>query len=134
MTGYLGCIVILHQKLLFRGLVGMPNLGLAAVRRLLLNICIAFFSTAITLALIELTFLLISYYDDVKTVHAVQNLGQIDKHLDPKKFYTIRQLIRLSKNRRIIYELIPRISLSFRNKRYTINAHGFRGPDYGDVK
>src|SRR5262249_38307858 len=64
----------------------------------------------------------------------VQNLGKIDKHLDQNKFYTIRQLIRLSKNRRIIYELIPRISLSFRNKRYTINAHGFRGPDYGDVK
>jgi len=90
--------------------------------------------------LIETAFRFMMYYDDMRTLHAFQNLGRTPIGQDPNKFYQFRQLIQLSKNPRIIYELIPNLSITsnrsmlFRDTQCTINSHGFRGPEYPSAK
>lgn len=112
----------------------MHSDSLGAAHHWLLNICIALFSTVMSLGLIEVAFRIVAYYDDMRTHHAFLNLGKADNVISENMFTTFRQLIRLSESQYIIYELIPNTSLSVRNKLYTMNAHGFRGPDYSSPK
>jgi lysophospholipase L1-like esterase len=122
------------QALLWRGLVHMHNHGQPVMRKLLLNFFVAFFSSILSLVLTEVLFRVGSYYDDLKTIHAFRNLGQENYLRDLTTHVTLRQMLRLSDNRRIIYELIPNISVIFINKSVTINSQGFRGPEYNTVK
>jgi lysophospholipase L1-like esterase len=107
---------------------------LTAIRRWFLNLCVSLFSITLLLILIEVVFRVVLYYGDAKILHAFRNLGQEEHSKDANQHATLRQLIRLSHNPRIIYELIPDLSVIFMNKPVTINSHGFRGPVYNTAK
>jgi hypothetical protein len=118
----------------------MNNRRSRAPCRVLENVSLALFSTVLSLMLIEMAFRFMMYYDDMRTSHAFQNLGRTPIVQDPNTFDSFRQIIQLSKNPRIIYELIPNLSITsnrsmlFRDKQYTMNSHGFRGPEYTRAK
>jgi hypothetical protein len=108
--------------------------ALTVIRQWLLNFSIAFLPTVILLVLIEVVFRAVLFYGDVKILNAFKNIGQESRLRDITKPVALRHMIRHSDNPRIIYELIPDISVQFMNKSVTINSHGFRGPDYNTVK
>jgi hypothetical protein len=112
----------------------MPNQGSVRVRRRLMKICIAFFSVVLSLVLVEVAFRFMLYRDDLKTSHAFNNIGNIDSLKQSTIEVTLREMIHQSDNPRIIYELIPDISVFFMGKKLTINSHGFRGPQYSTIK
>ena len=108
--------------------------ALPVIRHWLFNFSVAFFPTVLLLVLIEIVFRAVLFYGDVKVLNAFKNIGQ-ESHLgDGTKPVTLRQMIQHSNNPRIIYELIPDISVLFMNKPVTINSHGFRGPEYNAIK
>lgn len=108
--------------------------ALTAIRHWLFNFSIAFSPTILLLVLIEIIFRAVLFYGDVKVLNAFKNIGQESYLGDVAKPVTLRQMIRHSNNPRIIYELIPNISVLFMNKPVTINSHGFRGSQYNAVK
>ena len=54
----------------------MNNRSSGAPWRVLVNVCLALFSTVLSLMLIETAFRFMMYYDDMRTLHASQNLGR----------------------------------------------------------
>ncbi|MGH8067772.1 MAG: SGNH/GDSL hydrolase family protein [Candidatus Entotheonellia bacterium] len=106
-----------------------------AVRHhLLSNICVALMSTVLCLVFAEGIFRFISYRDDVKTLYAFRSLGQVNNPSDATQNISLRQMVRPSTNRKIIYELVQNLSGLSQNKSLMINAQGFRGPAYSTLK
>jgi len=84
----------------------------------------------ILLLLSEVGFRLAAYRKDLNTLESIGETSEIPQ--DGEMVY-LGNIIRLSKNPRIIYELIPSLSVIFTYKRLnrnvpvTINSEGFRG-------
>jgi hypothetical protein len=108
----------------------MRKYGFAVMYDWLLNICVAVTAIVLCLMLVEVSFRFISFREELSTSHAFQNLGQEGNFSDLTLNVPLRQIIRRSENPRIIYELIPNISVMFQNKPLSINSHGFRGLEY----
>jgi hypothetical protein len=104
--------------------------AMAVIRHWSINIGIALLSAILVLVFIEVIFRFVLAYSDIKTLLAFSDLAHTDRTTDPDQNITLRQMIRHSDNPRIIYELIPNLSVQFVNKRVTINSHGFRGLEY----
>jgi hypothetical protein len=113
-----------------RSRVVMQKHGLAALRPVLLKMCVALTSTVVCLALAEAAFRFISYWEARKTSQAFHNLGRVEPPPDPTQNVSLRQMLRPSDNPRIIYELQPNLAVLSHQKLVRTNAHGFRGPDY----
>ena len=105
-----------------------------ATRQALTNIGLVLFSIFLSLAIIEIAFRLMAYYNDVKTLWAFQRLNGTTNIYGPTDPTSLRRIIRPSKNPRIVYELIPNLSLTFLDKPYMTNPHGYRGPVYSNTK
>jgi hypothetical protein len=78
----------------------------------------------IVLLLSEVGFRIVAYRKDLNTIENVEKLSKLPR---PAERVSLGQIIRLSKNPRIIYELIPNVSGIFRNQPVSINSNGFRG-------
>jgi hypothetical protein len=112
----------------------MDNDGYAVRRHRLLNICVTIFSIMLFSVLIEIGFRVFVYYSDSKIFDAFMNIGRPENTKDLSKNISLREIIQHSTNGHIIYELIPNISASFKNKLVRINSHGFRGPEFNSTK
>src|SRR5262249_1399115 len=69
-----------------------------------------------------------------KTIKTFRNLAYINRTNNGAENVTLRQMIRHSNNPRIIYELIPDLSVQFMNKQVTTNSQGFRGSEHNISK
>jgi len=92
----------------------------------LLNYALLSSSIFIMLGLSEVGFRIKAYRDDKRTKDALENLGQVTVAPYPDGNTPLNGIIRFSKNRRRIYELIPNISVKFINQPITIDSNGFR--------
>jgi len=101
----------------------------ARIRHWLLNFCMIICSTVLSLILIEVMSGMVLYYGDAKVLHAFNNLGKEAHLIDPNKEASLRRIIQLSDNPRIIYELIPNVRALFVSRHISINSDGFRGPE-----
>jgi hypothetical protein len=81
-------------------------------------------SIIIMLLLSEVGFRLVAYRKDLNTLENIDETSNIPRTGEKVKF---GRMIRLSKNPRIIYELIPNLSVIFNNQPVSINSNGFRG-------
>lgn len=87
-------------------------------------------SVAITFLLVEIGFRVVAYVNDLNTL---ENIEQSAKPPQSGEIVSLGQIIRLSKNPRIIYEFIPNLSVIFDYKRIKkkqpvkTNGYGFRG-------
>jgi len=86
-------------------------------------------SIIIMLLLLEVGFRFVAYRKDLNTIEHIEETSNIP-HAGEK--VQLGRIIRLSKNPRIIYELIPNVSVIFtykrlkRNQPVTTNSYGFR--------
>jgi lysophospholipase L1-like esterase len=112
----------------------MQRPGFAVRHHLLSNMCVALLSTVLCSVFAEGIFRFISYRDDVKTLYAFRSLGQVNNPSDATQNISLRQMVRPSTNRKIIYELVPNLSGLSQDKSLVINAQGFRGPAYSTLK
>ena len=82
------------------------------------------------LLLSEIGFRIVAYQEDLNTLDNIDVKANIPQ---AGEIVTLGRMIRLSKNPRIIYELIPNLSVIIHYKRLkkyvsvTINSDGFRG-------
>ena len=86
------------------------------------------FGISITLLFVELGLRYISYAN----YHSLDEIG-VDKREavnDPKTEKTLGEIIQLSTNNKIIYELIPNSTYSFQNIVVKTNSRGFRDKEY----
>ena len=74
------------------------------------------------------------FFDDRKLIQASQALSGKSSSTLPEKTRQLRHLIRWSNNPRIIYELIPNLSIIFKKHLLKTNSKGFRGPEYLEIK
>lgn len=88
------------------------------------NYILTIVSLGVALLLLETGFRVMAYYTDVETLESLQFRPPAILQGTPVSF---GQIIRLSKNPRIIYELIPQLSVYFTNRPLKVNAFGFRG-------
>ncbi|HIJ66328.1 MAG TPA: SGNH/GDSL hydrolase family protein [Candidatus Hydrogenedentes bacterium] len=88
------------------------------------NCALVVVSVAFALLLAELGFRVAAYRNDLDRLGA---LAQTVAMPAPGEDVTLGRIIRLSKNPRIVYELIPNLSVTFRDQPVAINADGFRG-------
>jgi len=92
------------------------------------NIGLSIISLVIILMALEITFRLKALYEDTKRLHV---LNDIEHNInDYQGEILLRDIIRLCKYPRIIYELIPNLSVQFYGKTLTTNSDGFRSPQY----
>jgi len=86
----------------------------------------------IMILLAEIGFRIVAYREDLNTL---ENIDPKDNIPQPGEIVTLGRMIRLSKNPRIIYELIPNLSVLIHYKllkkfvSVTINSDGFRGQE-----
>ncbi|NIO22102.1 MAG: hypothetical protein GTN76_15575, partial [Candidatus Aenigmarchaeota archaeon] len=76
------------------------------------------------LLLLEVGCRVVAYYNDL---NLLENIGQITRIPEKGEKVFFGQIIRLSKNPRIIYELVPNLSVIFQNQPVSTNSYGFRG-------
>lgn len=81
-------------------------------------------SILITLLFVEIGFRIGAYIRDMNTLENLEQTLNVPK---PGKRVNLGHIIRMSKNPRIIYKLIPNLSVIFKNQPITVNANGFRG-------
>jgi len=96
--------------------------------KLLLSIAVTLF----TLLGIEIAFRVKAKIDDVRLYRAMQELKQPSVAVEGREV-KLRHILRMSSNPRIIYELIPNLSVNFMRP-LTTNSDEFRGPSYPTVK
>lgn len=92
------------------------------------NIGLSVISLIIILMVLESTFRLKALYEDTKRLHVLEDVEHNINNYRGE--ILLRDIIRLSKYPRIIYELIPNLSVQFYGKSLTTNSHGFRSPQY----
>jgi hypothetical protein len=85
---------------------------------LLISTCLVIFILA------EIIFRVMAYHNDLKSL---DNIDQITYRPRPGEIVSLGRMIRLSKNSRIIYELIPNMSVIFLDQPVSTNSEGFRG-------
>jgi lysophospholipase L1-like esterase len=100
----------------------------------LLRWCLAASSVLITLLVLEAGLRVYAYRRQRASAVAWQNLGAPLVPPVQRGNVSLLQIIRLSANPKVIYELLPSQSVQFLDQRVTINALGFRGPPVGLVK
>lgn len=81
-------------------------------------------SVIVTLLLIEVGFRVFAYHNDTQLAASI---GLESPNVFKEKDVSMGQIIRPSLNPRIIYELIPNLSVQFVNQPVSINSSGFRG-------
>ena len=74
------------------------------------------------------------FLDDRRLIQASQVLSGKTNSTIPEETRQLRDLIRWSNNPRIIYELIPNLSIYFKKHLLITNSEGFRGPEYPENK
>lgn len=96
----------------------------------ILNSLLTLFSILFALAFVEIGFRFFSFYEDQRLQNEWQALGQKDFSIgaDSNEDLKLKHIIRLSRNARIVYEIIPNLSVFFEGQRLKTNAQGFRGP------
>lgn len=90
------------------------------------NYLLSVVSVVITLLVIEIGFRIAAYYTEVKTLASLQAESPADLQ---GQEVSLGRMIRLNPNPRIIYELIPNLSVRFKDQPLSINASGFRGQE-----
>lgn len=100
----------------------------------------AFVATSIVLSILAVLTLLETilrmqaYWDDRKNSEAFQNLAKVNMPSDYHGPVNWHHCIRMSKNPKIIYELIPNLSVELTARRFNTNFDGFRSPPYSVAK
>ena len=95
------------------------------------NFMLVIISTGLTLFAVELGFRVYAYIQDQQTL---ANLEQKVSALNNGEKVKFGQMIKFSKNPKIIYELLPNLSVTFKNQAVNTNASGFRGEMYPTEK
>jgi hypothetical protein len=92
------------------------------------------FSIAFTLLLCEVAARVFAWREEVKALEAWQSLD-VQKFKPPEgEDASLGHIIRLSKNPRIVYELIPELRFRYVGVSCSTNEHGFRGPPVAVAK
>lgn len=81
---------------------------------------------------LEITFRFKAHHEDTKRLHVLKSIEH--NIYDYQGEVLLRDIIRLSKYPKIIYELIPNLSVQFYGKSLTTNSDGFRSPQYLEQK
>ncbi len=101
------------------------------VKPVVLGSIISVLSTILLLAIIEATFRVKVYFDDKNNINAIV---ETPRTVPRGKNYSLADIIKLSRNRKIIYELSPNIYGYFNNVPIITNMEGFKDKDYPDNK
>ena len=96
-------------------------------RSTLLQVALAATSILLVLLAFEIGFRVKAYYDD-RELDAFGRLGTQPAIRDPNARLRTKNIIRLSPNPAIVYELLPGIQGRYKGAFVSINADGFRGP------
>ncbi|MFQ5513986.1 MAG: SGNH/GDSL hydrolase family protein [Myxococcota bacterium] len=94
----------------------------------LLRFAIAFAAVVLSLALFEAGFRVKTYLDD-RELDVFQHLMGDRVVKNPCTKVRTRNIIRLSSDRKIIFELIPGITATYKGAVIRVNRAGFRGPE-----
>jgi len=86
------------------------------------------------LLLFEIILRLKAYWDDRKNFEAFQKIGQVNTPPDYDSRVRWFHCIRVSNNPKMLYELIPTLSVNLMGRRFNTNSEGFRGPLYSAAK
>lgn len=86
------------------------------------------------LLMLEAGFRLYAYLKDRHTIESLQQASQRKAKQKAGQTYFLGDIIQISQNPRIIYELIPGLRCMFKSQKIAINRHGFRGPNYPVIK
>jgi len=105
-----------------------------SIRPFLVSIGVSLISIIILCLLLEIGMRWKIFFDDRKLIQASQALSGKSSSTLPEKTRQLRHLIRWSNNPRIIYELIPNLSIIFKKHLLKTNSKGFRGPEYPEKK
>ena len=106
---------------------GSPPARPAAAIRFLANIALAFSAIALTALVLEVALRLRARFEEVGGLGDVQARG--GGALPPGSRARLGDIIRVSRNPRIVYELIPNLDVTFVNAPLITNREGFRGPE-----
>lgn len=90
-------------------------------------------SLAFTFCVLEAGFRVKAFLDD-RELDAFQRLEGARVVRDPDARLRTADIIRLSRNPRVIYELIPGLEGRYRGGLIRVNAQGFRGPELSPTK
>ncbi len=111
----------------------MRQNGKTRIRWFFSRVGLTFLSIVLLFALLEIGFRIKIFYDDQQLIRASRALSGNTSFI-PRETKQLRYLIRWSSNPRIIYELIPNLSIVFKNHYLTTNSRGVRGPAYPEEK
>jgi len=96
-------------------------------KRFFQNLLLVITSTLLTIFVAEIGFRIFTYFKDQKT------LANLEQNLTPLyngEKVKFGQMIKFSENPKIIYELLPKLSVTFLDQRVNTNTNGFRGEPY----
>ncbi len=96
-------------------------------RERLVRVGIVVTSSVLSLLMLEVGFRVKAVYDD-RELDAFERLGSVPLVTSPNTKVKTRNIIRLSRNPRIVYELVPRVHANYKRAIITINERGLRGP------